>query len=178
MNIITPYDDAVDTRVRCLTFNKSFVDREPENELELKMDLNIKEELKDLRFQKCFVGILLQAHCDYMEDEKKENEPEGVKNSKKDLIETTTEKNPLNILLRDYEITDNVTDYVKSSELQNWLDAKKLGISITRLGRELNKYAIINKLENLHTGEKKIAGKKNRIWFGIKEKEIEDEEEQ
>ena len=92
MNIITPYDDAVDTRVRCLTFNKSFVDREPENELELKMDLNIKEELKDLRFQKCFVGILLQAHCDYIEDGKKENEPEGVKNSKKNLIETTTEK--------------------------------------------------------------------------------------
>lgn len=178
MNNINPYDPAVDARVRCLTFNKSFVDREPENELELKMDLNIKEELKDLRFQKCFVGILLQAHCDYIEDGKKENEPEGVKNSKKDLIETTTEKNPLNILLRDYEITDNVTDYVKSSELQNWLDAKKLGISITRLGRELNKYAIINKLENLHTGEKKIAGKKNRIWFGIKEKEIEDEEEQ
>ena len=52
MSKITPYDDAVDTRVRCLSFNKSFVDREPENELELKMDLNIKEELKGLRFQR------------------------------------------------------------------------------------------------------------------------------
>jgi hypothetical protein len=178
MSKITPYDDAVDTRVRCLTFNKSFVDREPENELELKMDLNIKEELKDLRFQRCFVGILLKAHCDYLDNEKKENEPEGVKNSKKDLIETTTDKNPLNVLLRDYEITNNDKDSVKSSELQDWLDAKKLGISITRLGRELNKYATINKLENLKHKDKKVAGKTSKYWFGIKEKEIEDEEEQ
>ena len=84
------------------------------------------------------------------------------------MIETTTEKNPLNILLRDYEITDNITDYVKSSELKDWLDTKKLGISITRLGRELNKYAIINKLENLHNGDKKIAGKKCVVWYGNK----------
>ena len=94
------------------------------------------------------------------------------------MIETTTEKNPLNILLRDYEITDNVTDYVKSSELKDWLDTKKLGISITRLGRELNKYAIINKLENLQAKVKKVAGKACNCWFGIKEREIEDEEEQ
>lgn len=178
MSKITPYDDAVDTRVRCLTFNKSFVDREPENELELKMDLNIKEELKQLRFQRCFVGILLNAHLNYIDNGKKENEPEGVKNSKKNLIESTTDKNPLNILLRDYEITDNDKDYVKSSELQEWLDSKKLGISITRLGRELNKYAIINKLENLKSKDKKIGGKTNKIWIGIKEKEVEDEEEQ
>ena len=178
MSKITPYDDAVDTRVRCLSFNKSFVDREPENELELKMDLNIKEELKDLRFQRCFVGILIKAHFDYIQNGKKEHEPEGVKNSKKSLIETTTDKNPLNLLLQDYEITDNIKDYVKSSELQEWLDSKKLGISITRLGRELNKYAIINKLQNLLSKDKKIAGKSVKVWFGITEKEIEDEEEQ
>ena len=176
MNKITPYDNAVDDRVRCLTFSKSFVDREPENELELRMDLNIKEELKTLRFQRCFVGILIKAHCDYMDNNKIEIEPEGVKNSKKDLIETTTDKNPLTTLLRDYEITDIATDFVKSSELQDWLDMKKLGISITKLGRELNKYAIINKLENLQTKPKKIAGKIIRVWFGIKEKDIDEED--
>jgi hypothetical protein len=176
MNKITPYDDAVDGRVRCLSFTKSFVDREPENELELRMDLNIKEELKTLRFQRCFVGILIKAHCDYMDNNKIEIEPEGVKNSKKDLIETTTDKNPLTTLLRDYEITDVATDFVKSSELQDWLDIKKLGISITKLVRELNYYAIINPLENLQTKPKKIAGKTTQVWFGIKERDIDEED--
>ena len=177
MNPITPYDDAVDNRVKCLTFTKSFVDREPQNELELRMDLNIKEELKTLRFQKCFVGILIKAHMEFMGNNKVQFEPDCVKNSKKNLIESTTDKNPLNILLRDYEITNILTDFVKSKDLQDWINEKKLGISITKLGRELNKYATINKLENLHNLDKKIAGKTNKVWIGIKEREEDCDEE-
>jgi hypothetical protein len=40
----------------------------------------------------------------------------------------------------------------------------------------LNKYAIINKLENLQNKDKKIAGKKFVVWLGIKEKDIDEED--
>ena len=175
MNKIVPHDNAVDTRVRCATFNKNFVEGEPSNEFELKMDMNIKEELKTERFQRCFVGLLLKYHADYVDADKKEVEPEGVKNSKKEWIETTTDKNPVNTFLKDYEITNNETDFIKSKDIQEWIDKNKLGITITKFGRDLNKYATLKKLENLHNGDKKIAGKTLKVWFGIKERGEEDD---
>ena len=50
MNRIKPYDDAVHGRVKCINYKKQFV-MEPTNEFELKMNLNLKDELKTLRFQ-------------------------------------------------------------------------------------------------------------------------------
>ena len=178
INKITPYDPAVDTRVRCATFTKTFVEGEPANEFELKMDMNIKDEVKTARFQRCFVGLLMKYHADYMDGGKQEVEPLGVKNSKKEWIESTIDKNPVVNFLKDYEITNVETDYVKSKDIQEWIEKNSLGISITKFGRELNKYATLNKLENLQYKDKKIKGKTSRVWIGVKQRESDDELEE
>jgi hypothetical protein len=176
MNKITPYDNAINDRVRCLIFPKQFVDTEPQNQFELKMDLNIKEELKTLRFQKCFVGMLLYAHLNYCNNNKQEQEPDAVRNSKKDLVETTTDINWISGFLRDYEITNNVDDYIVSSSIELWIKDKQLNISMVKFSRDIKKYNTIKKLDNVNNIYKKIGKKTIRCWVGIKQ--IDDEVEE
>ena len=61
----------------------------------------------------------------------------------------------------------SVNKLLVSDDLQKWLDEKKLGISMTKLGIELNKYCKINKLENIYKKDKKISGKTKKVWCGI-----------
>ena len=178
MNQITPYDTAVDNRVRCLSFPKSFVDRPPENEFEMPMDINIKEELKTLRFQRCFVIMLLQAHCKYLRiDNKIENEPADVRNSKKEMVETTANINWITAFLKDYEITNDITDYVSSSSIEDWIKSKKLNISMLKFSKDMKKYTTLHKIENVTSKDKKVNKRNIKCWFGIKAiDEVEEED--
>jgi hypothetical protein len=79
-------------------------------------------------------------------------------------------------LLKNYEITNNKEDFVLSTDLQEWVKDKGITTktgkiksnNITKLGRDINKYAEINKMTNVGTKVKKIAGKSTNVWIGIK----------
>ena len=81
---ITPYDDAIDNRLRVISYVKQYVD-EPSNEFELQKDDNVKQELTTLRFQRCIVGLLILQHLDYKEGNGV-IEPKEVKQAKRDWI--------------------------------------------------------------------------------------------
>jgi phage/plasmid-associated DNA primase len=57
---IDPYDDAIDGRLKCITYSKQFVDN-PSNEFELQKDKNIEKEIETYQFKKCFLLILYFA---------------------------------------------------------------------------------------------------------------------
>jgi hypothetical protein len=63
-------------------------------------------------------------------------------------------------------LSNNKEDFVLSTDLQDWLKGK--GVTITKLGRDINKYAEINKMANVSTTKKKLAGKSTNVWCGIK----------
>jgi phage/plasmid-associated DNA primase len=176
MNQITPYDTAVDDRVRCLTFQKSYVS-EPKTDSELLADPNIKKELETTRFQRCFIAILLRSHADFVDRGRVELNPDGVKNAKRELIETTMDKNPVTTFLRDYQITDNANDFVASSTIDAWIKELDLNISMTKFGRELKKYAEKQRFSNVHSKDKKVFGKTIKVWMGIKSSNDEFEED-
>jgi len=92
-------------------------------------------------------------------------EPISVKNSKKDWIDETV--NNLDCLLQSYEFTDKETDYVISEDLVEW--CKDKGITMAKLGRDINKYVQKHSLTNVDKKVKKINGKSTRIWCGMKE---------
>jgi hypothetical protein len=173
MNKIKPYDDAVHGRVKCINYKKQFV-LEPSNEFELQMDLNLKDELKTLRFQRVFVGLLIRSHADFVDNNRVEIEPAEVANAKAEWIEQ--DKSPITTFLKDYDITNNAEDFIKSKDIQEWIEAKSLGISITKFGMEMKKYAAINKLNNVETKKKKINGKTENCWFGISYNNDEDDD--
>ena len=162
---IKPYDNAVDNRVRVINNNKQFVDGEPANENELKKDYNLGEEMKTLKFQRCFIGLLIR---EYYHHNISPNliEPDAVKQAKQDWFQP--ENNIIEKFKTDYEITDNTDDYVKSSELEQWVTDTKLGISIRKLGIDLKKFCKGKKFDNVDNKLKKINGKGCQVWFGIK----------
>ena len=162
---IKPYDDAVNTRLRVLTYNKTFVD-EPSNEFELKNDPNIKEEITTDKFQSAFVHILLRSYAEFIHNKRVEIEPIEVMQAKQDWVEEST--SVITDFLEDFEITDDTEDYVLSEDIKKWLEGKKLGITINKFVMELKKYCTIKKFANVDRFDKRVGKKSCKAWKGIK----------
>jgi hypothetical protein len=160
---IVPYDDAVSNRVRVVSYEKIY--SEDPNEYELKSDPEIEKEFETLKFQRCFMEIFLRQYWKWMNGEYK-SEPAAVIQAKKDWF--GDEIGCLPVFLEEYEITDNANDYVISSEIQEWLEEKKIGITMKKFGMEIKRYILKNNLRNVRSDVKRICGINKNIWIGIK----------
>jgi phage/plasmid-associated DNA primase len=161
---IAPYDDAVDTRLRFVSFKKEFVD-EPTNEFQLQKDENIENEIKTLRFQRVLVGLFIQTYLDFKENGTPD-EPVEVIMAKEEWA--GDEKDPLNKVLSEFEVTNNTEDYVESADIQEYLEVNKIDMSMKKFGTLLMKYCAINKCDKVKSDNKKVKGKVKKVWFGIK----------
>jgi hypothetical protein len=65
-------------------------------------------------------------------------------------------------------ILDNANDYVISSEIQEWLEEKKIEITMKKFGMEIKRYILKNNLRNIRSENKKMNGISKKVWFGIK----------
>ena len=155
-------------------FNKQFVDN-PTNDYELKIDYNLDKELETEKFKIHFIQLIINRYIEFIQNNKIENIPDAVINSKKEWIDAD-ESNIINKFMLDYQLTDNINDYVKSCDIKLWLDNHKLGITMKNFSIELNKHNKIKKLNNIESKDKKINGKCFSVWVGIKWI-IEEEEE-
>jgi phage/plasmid-associated DNA primase len=164
---IKPYDDAVNNRVRVFNFEKTFVDV-PKNDYELKKDLNLENEMTTNKFQTAFVNLLVKTYTDFIKNGNIEYVPDEVSNAKTEWIGDDEEHTVIGKLLIDYEITNNIHDYVISEDLGYWLKNIKAGISSKKFGIELKRYCNINEFSNVESKVKSILGKKCCCWFGIK----------
>ena len=160
---IKPYDTAVDNRLRVVPYTKKYT--ENPDETELQKDDNLEKEMETEEFQQAFISLLINTYVEYFAYGKMED-PDGMKNAKKSWV--TQEPNSLNKFLEDFEITNNPEHYVTSSDIRNWNEENKTGISDTKMGRDLTAYALKHKMENVVCKVKKINGKSTRIWSGIK----------
>ena len=152
--------------------NKEYVD-EPLHEFHLKKDAGVEDEIQTLRFQRVFVGLLIREHMRFVDGGRKLVVPADAIVAKESWI--CQDKNYIDAFLNDYEITNEETDYVKSSDIEWWINMQDLGITMKKFGAELTKYAIINKLCNVYVKGKKVSGKNVNCWFGIKKIESTDE---
>jgi hypothetical protein len=135
---ITPYDDAVDNRLRVLNYAKKFVD-EPSNEMELKKDHNIKAELVIPRFQRCMVGLFIQQHLQFTKYGAVE-EPAEVKQAKKDWVGEDVIGGFMTNFLNEFEITNDEEDFITSHDIEHWLVCGKYGVSMKKFGVEMKKH--------------------------------------
>lgn len=162
---IRPYDDAVDTRVRVLNYNKTYVD-EPTNQFELKKDDNIKDELKTVKFQQAFVHILIHKYMQYVDSGKVDVEPVDVIQAKKDWV--GQEKSCIDQFVDTFEITNNEEHYVKSSDIDEWIAQNKLAITMKKFSMEMKRYCEIKGFGLVETKKKKIEGRAMNCWVGIR----------
>jgi hypothetical protein len=161
---IMPYDDAVSNRVRVVSYTKPYVEN-PANDYELQMDANIDTEINTLLFQRCFLEIFIKQYHRGRKGEFK-IEPMEVTQAKEEWI--GTDVGCLPSFLQEYEITNDEKDFVKSSEIQEWLELGKFGITMKKFGMELKQYTIKHKLEIVKSIVKKIDCKTSQVWIGIK----------
>lgn len=120
------------------------------------------EEIETDLFKTTLLQLFINAYKKYKISECPT--PQAVINSKKDWgIETT---DIINVFLQDFTITNNEDDFIESKDIVEWLKGKD--ITITKFGREMNKYCLKNKLDLVKSKNKKISGKSSTCWVGIK----------
>ena len=160
---IQPYDDAVDARVRVISYKKQFVD-DPKGEDELKADRAITNQFKEFEFKNTLTHIMLEAYNKYLD--LGEQEPEGVQKAKEEWIDT--EDNAVDSFLEQFEITGDANDYVVASEVTLWIKEKLNNtLSSKKMMIEVKKYCKTKGIQ-VGTKTKKISGKVVRVWTGIK----------
>jgi len=161
---IRPYDDAVDNRLRVVSYTKQYVD-EPTNELELKKDENVLAEIRETRFRQHFVGLLIREYI-LMKQNGIPPEPSCVIQAKRDWV--TCDASVIDTFAQDFELTNCLEDFVLSSDITDWIKAHELDISMKKFGMEMVKHKTIHKLQHIESKVKKINGKCVQIWCGIK----------
>jgi hypothetical protein len=108
--------------------------------------------------------------------------PLQVINSKKEWTDKT-ETDPMTMFLDEFEITNDIKDFIESKYMKNWLADKKVGISPEKFAKDLKKYCVRNGMDKVINKVKKINGKNRQCWFGMKpfsynpEMEVEEEED-
>jgi hypothetical protein len=163
---IKPYDDAMINRVRVYSYTKSFVD-EPQNDFELKKDPELEDEMQTLKFQRCFVGMLLMSYLNFNDVLKRvEIEPNEVMMAKKNWMGDDKDNNMMTKFQLTYEITNDASHFVKSNDIEKWVVSTK-ETSYRKFVMELKKYAVIHKLDNINNNGKKIDKKNVQGWRGI-----------
>jgi len=161
---IKPYDDAVRGRMNVVGYNKVFVENPREGKNELKIDPNIMNDIRKLDFQRAFVNLIIRAYENYKRDGAL-TVPAEMELSIKEWVSQDTQV--VNKLMECYEITGDHEDYVSSSEMREWINRTKLGISEVKFARELKKYVEQNNLDVIKKA-KKIGGRSVMVWFGIR----------
>lgn len=131
----------------------------------MKIDPNIDAEFETLNFQRCFLELLIRQYWLGKQGMFKE-EPVEVLEAKENWIDC--EVGCIPSFLQDFEITDNINDYVLSSDIQLWLENGKLGITMKKFGMEINQYCLKKKLTNVDVIKKFVNGRSIRVWIGIK----------
>lgn len=164
---ITPYDDAVNNRLNVVRFSKKFVE-EPTNEYELKMDVNLDNELRTEKFQYHFMKLVINRYIKFVKDGRVDVIPQAVANAKVEWIGDDNDTNVMSKFMNEFEITNNIEHYIESNDIQTWLECQKLGISFKKFSIELKKHVAINKYEFVESKNKKINGRVSKVWTGIK----------
>lgn len=164
---IKPIDDALINRIRGIPYTKVFVNKEEKdcNEFELPIDENLKNDIETLTFKRAFMALLTKAYNDFKTTNKgDEKEPSDLKSLTASVIGDV--QDVIKNFLCDYEITNKEEDRVLSSEIIDWL--KGTNISITKFGRDMNKYAKLNNFDNVMSKPVKVGAKTKQVWIGIK----------
>ena len=162
---ITPYDDAVETRIRSIPYTKTYVNN-PSNVLELKRDPNLEDDVCTDSFRQAFLRLLFRAYHSFHISGRHDIEPDMIRSSTKDVV--GSECSPITTWLETFEITENKDDYVLSSDIQRWIDSEKLGITMMKFGQEMKRHCLINNFTSVEVCVKKLGGKPCRVWVGCK----------
>ena len=117
-----------------------------------------------LKFKQTFIRIIIESFIDYrLNGDIKE--PEVILA----LTEwVAQESNVMNTFMNSFTITNDENDFIKSSDIKEWMKEQHIDISDKKLAMELKKYCQKKGLDEVVNKGKKIDGKNIQVWVGIK----------
>ena len=118
-------------------------------------------------FRQGFLHLLFDAYTRFHQGGRAEVDLEEIKEAV--LAVVGTETTILEAFKNRFEITNDPAHYVLSSEMKTWLTDGKYGVSDTKLGMELKRYAQIQGLTNVFNKNLKVNKKTVMVWYGIRE---------
>ena len=80
--------------------------------------------------------------------------------------------------MKDFEITNNITDFIKSKDIQEWIEGKGLGISMAKFGMEMKKYVVIHNHDKVKTDKKKLVEKLKIVGLELKKRMMKNKSKQ
>lgn len=141
MPVITPCDDAITLRCKCLKYNISFVEK-PCEVFQRLSDPNVKHKFSIDMYKDALVHLMIRTYNNLTESEKciggYIEEPYCVLLESRSRV--VSEKDTFLSFIQDkYEITNNESDYVNSRDIINYIKNDcGMNLSDTQIGRFLN----------------------------------------
>ena len=86
-------------------------------------------------------------------------DPAGVIAGKGTWIGCADGLNFVSKFLFEFEITNDVNDFIKGSDMSEWVVSQDLGISYQKFTTKLKKYCVLQKLDSVQNRDKKVNGK-------------------
>lgn len=161
---INSKETAIKERIRCASFGFRFME---ESEItdpttQKVADKSIKTKLSSDDWKDALVMLLLWYYGQYLDNPDTFKDPEEVQEAKALWVESGGFKETI---LEEFEITNNEDDYITCKELIEYCKTKKLGMTDTKIGMELNNLV---KPELKGSKVKRIAGKPTGVRLGIR----------
>jgi len=120
---IEPIDEALGVRLQYCSFNKVFVNYPKDGQN--KIDPHIDTKINSTKFRDGFIHLVLDAYLYFLENGQPKFD-EKVKEEQMDNGNPNSCFGIRNLILENYEITDNDKDTVLSSEIRNFKDKNKI----------------------------------------------------
>jgi hypothetical protein len=120
-----------------------------------------KELIKEEKLIQKEVNNIIELIIGGIEKNNKEEERLKIKQQKE------KRKYSFEKFMNDFIITNNKTDYISSTEIQNYITKNELCINIKTLSVYIKEYCKNNNFNNIKNDCKRENGKMRQVWFGI-----------
>ena len=167
---IKPMDSAIRSRMRILTYQKTYTDN-PTNHLELKADKGLDAEIATTTFCLAFMSLLIDAYKTYMESGNdlelliKEELDEALEDVFEDAHDDFIAK-----IKGGFELTGCGEDFETNAVIDEWLKRNRVGITVSKFSRDLKKHINLKKVKGIEKGKNE---KSQRGWKGIRRRDFE-----
>ena len=112
---------------------------------------------------------------EYLKNKKLDIEPKASIESKADWFDLQKD-NFITKFLVDFEFTNKEEDYVASADILAWSKEKNMGLTSTKIGKDLQTYAKLQGFGKVNNKAKRIGDKTSEVWRGVKRiVEVDDE---
>jgi len=165
---VVPMDDAVNNRLRVVSFEKSYVDK-PQNKFEMLKDDTFCESIHTTKSKDTLLAILCRAYIDFMDGGGVMYEPDIVLKARDDWMGDS--KGIVDQFFEEYEVDESdVNDaFVSNEQIEEWLIGKKSGYTIRRFNKELTRFVdLAGNSKRVKYISKKVNGKVFRGFSGVR----------